>query len=89
MNTATAAKAIEDANAIDMLDTSAKDILASSLRECMVLMDPELGTPAVWLDHKVRATRSSGQVTWAAHDLETGRLVTINLRSTMKVSVLA
>jgi hypothetical protein len=89
MNTTTAARVIEDAASIDMLDANAKQILASSLKECMVLTDPELGTPAMWLDHKLSTTRNSGQTTWMAHDLETGRLVTINLRSTLKISVLA
>lgn len=88
MNTTTA-QTIENVDNLDLLATTSIEVQAAKLAECMVLMDPETGTPAVWLDHKLTTTRNSGEVTWMAHDLETGRLITIRLRSTLAVSVMA
>lgn len=54
-----------------------------------VLLDPELGTPAVWLDHRVNSARGSGSVAWMGHDLDTGRFIEIQLRASLEVTVMA
>lgn len=74
---------------LDMLATTTAKVQASKLQECMVLMDPETGTPAMWLDHKMPTTRNSGQVTWMAHNLDTGRIETVSLRGSLSLAVLA
>jgi hypothetical protein len=77
---------------VDNLDpfvTDSTDIKATSLREGMVIMDPALGTPLLWLDHRVRAARGSGQVAWLAHDLETGRFETHAFHENHRINVLA
>lgn len=84
-----AAAIVEDASTIDPFATNATDVTASRLRECMVLMDPDLGTPLMWLDHRLRSTRNSGDVKWMAHNLDTGRLETLNLRASADLAVLA
>lgn len=80
---------IENADQIDTLATESVKIPASKLKECMVLMDPETGTPLMWLDHKMRTVRNSGSVHWMAHNLETGRIEEINLFAKLQLSVLA
>jgi hypothetical protein len=77
---------------VDHLDPFATDstpVKATRLREGMVIMDPELGTPALWLDHRTRSTRGSGSVSWYAHDLETGRFGPHTFHENHQVNVLA
>lgn len=78
---------------IDTLDTFGQPesvpVAATALREGMVLLDPDLGTPAAWLDHRQRAAARSGSVQWLAHDLETGRLTTVTLHRSTTVRALA
>lgn len=89
MNTNTAA-VLSQVNDLDILSTpTTVKVQASKLRECMVLTDPELGTPLYWVDHRVRATRNSGQAEFMAHNLETGHLETIRIGGSVKVSVVA
>lgn len=80
---------LQTTDSLDLLATNATMVKASSLRECMVLMDPELGTPLMWLDHRLRSTRNSGEVKWLAHNLETGRIETISFRASLELAVLA
>ncbi len=80
---------IENADQIDPFATECVEIPASKLKECMVLMDPELGTPLLWLDHKMRTVRNSGSVRWLAHNLETGRIEEVSLRPMKPYSMLA
>lgn len=86
--------AILDEYDVDTLDTLAGDqpaarVAATRLREGMVLLDPDLGCPAVWLDHRQRATPRSGEVRWLAHDLDTGRLTTVAVHRRTTLAVLA
>lgn len=83
------AAVVPDADAIDAFATESVKVPASALKECMVLMDPELGTPLMWLDHKMRGTRNSGDVKWMAHNLETGRIEEISLFSKLQITVLS
>lgn len=80
-------------SSVDDLDTFAAaeaiTLKASQLRECMVLLDAELGTPAMWLDHKMPTVRGTGDVRWMAHNLETGRIETLSIFATRAVAVLA
>lgn len=43
------------------------------LKPGMVLVDPELGCPAVMLDHRIGAIEG-GNVEWLVHDLDNGRI---------------
>lgn len=45
-------------------------VLGSKLRAGMVLLDPELKTPAASLDHKTRSVRGSGDVNFLALDYD-------------------
>lgn len=74
---------------LDPFATDSTDLKATSLREGMVVMDPQLGTPLLWLDHRTRSARGSGQVTWHAHDLDTGRFEQHNFHQNHRVNVLA
>ena len=89
MNTNTAARL----ESIDNLDTfSTPDsvvITGDKVRECMVLLDPELGTPLYWIDHKMPATRGSGDVKFMVHNLETGRIETVNIFRSTNVPAMA
>lgn len=89
MNTNTAA-VLGQVNDLDILSTPATvKVQASKLRECMVLTDPEFGTPLYWIDHRVRATRNSGQAEFMAHNLETGHFETVRIGGSVKVSVMS
>lgn len=78
---------------VDALDAFATPesvaVRADKLRECMVLVDPDLGTPVYWLDHRTRAARNSGNVQWLAHNLETGRLEQVSFRASLALPVIA
>jgi hypothetical protein len=87
--TTTTARILPSVDDLDPFATTATIVGAAALRECMVLMDPELGTPAVWLDHRLAASPRSGEVAWLAHNLDTGRLETVRIRRTAPVAVLA
>ena len=80
-----------DVDALDPLDGTvpAARVTATRLREGMVLLDPDLGTPAAWLDQRQRTAPRSGEVQWLAHDLATGRLTTIRLHRNTTVRTLA
>lgn len=80
---------LETVDHLDPFATDSTDVKATSLREGMVIMDRELGTPALWLDHRVRAPRGSGAVAWLAHDLETGRIETQQFHENHRINVLA
>lgn len=78
---------------VDTLDTFAAQagttLEAGKLREMMVILDPELGTPLYWIDHRVRSTRNSGQAEFMAHNLESGHFETIRIGSRVSVPVMA
>lgn len=79
-----------DFSTIDVLDTPATvDVKAANLAEGMVLVDPDLGTPLVGIDHKQRTVRSSGNVTFFVNDFETGGWRDMNLGSNTVVKVVA
>lgn len=80
---------LETVDHLDPFETKSTDLKATSLREGMVIMDRELGTPLLWLDHRVRAARGSGQVAWLAHDLETSRIETHTFHENHRINVLA
>jgi hypothetical protein len=75
------------------IDTLAQPALvevnASNLKAGMVLVDPELGTPAMGIDHKLRSTRNSGNVEFLVADLENGGWRNLSLFSNTVVSVIA
>lgn len=77
-------------DSVDDLDPFATpatvDVLASQLREGMVLVDPILGTPAFWIDQKLRAEARSGSVKLNVWDLEDNRFQT-NFRVTANALV--
>ena len=91
MNTNTNSAAIL-AN-VDTIDTLAAPasvaIQANKIRECMILVDPELGTPLYWIDHKVRSTTGSGNAEFLAHNLENGHFETVRIFGTTAVKVMA
>lgn len=64
-------------------------IKVENLREGMVVLDPELGTPALGIDHRITAARGSGNVSWFAADLEEGGWTQLNLRKGITVQVIA
>ena len=45
-------------------------VLGSALKPGMVLLDPDLMTPVVSLDKKVRSARNSGQVSFLVLDFD-------------------
>lgn len=45
-------------------------VAGSALKPGMVLLDPDLMTPAVSLDKKVRSARNSGEVSFLVFDLD-------------------
>lgn len=56
---------------IDSLtEVPATTLKATSLRPGMVLLDPEFGTPAAVIDHRIGTSR--GTVTYLVNDLDTG-----------------
>lgn len=62
---------------VDVLTTvPGVDVKAGAFREGMILLDEDLGSPAALLDHKVGRAQDSG-VTWMAHDLVRGGLLTL------------
>lgn len=65
------------------------EVCGRNLRAGMVLVDPDLGTPAVGLDHKVQAPRNSGSVAFLCADLEKGGWVTHTFFGNSKFSVVA
>lgn len=64
-------------------------IAARNLREGMVILDPELGTPAVSIDHRNRSTRGTGDMKFFVYDYETRRLEEMNIAPATMVSVVA
>ncbi|AEK09902.1 hypothetical protein FGG30_gp092 [Mycobacterium phage Pixie] len=68
---------------------AAVEVKAANLRPGMVLLDPELGTPAAGLDHKLRAARNSGNVSWFVADLDNGGWRELHLRPSLVVKVAA
>lgn len=83
------AAVLDNVDTLDPFATDSTDLKATSLREGMVVMDRELGTPLLWLDHRVRAARNSGSVAFLVHDLETGRIETHHFHENTHVKVLA
>jgi hypothetical protein len=78
-----------DVDSLDLLAAPASiKVAASKLRECMVLLDPELGTPLYWIDHRVTSTRNSGNATFMAHNLETSRFERLTLFGATEVPVM-
>lgn len=62
-------------------------VTGSQLRAGMVVLDDELCTPAVGLDHRVRATPRSGLIAFLVNDFGRGgwRHLEFHPRSTFKV----
>jgi hypothetical protein len=62
-------------------------VTGSQLRAGMVVLDDVLGTPAVGLDHRVRATPKSGAVAFLVNDFDGGgwRHMEFHARSAFKV----
>jgi hypothetical protein len=73
------------------LDTLAElpgvQVLGSKLCAGMVLLDPELKTPAASLDHKTRTARGSGEVSFLAFDYDRRTLDTVSVRANALVWV--
>jgi hypothetical protein len=67
------------------------DVLARNLRPGMILVDPELGTPLVQIDARVRSTPRSGNVSFNVWNLESGRFEPsgLHLRPTLTVPAIA
>lgn len=61
---------VPDGETVDSFDTRSVEVVARNLREGMVLMDAELGTPAAAIDHRVSATRNSGGIAFLVEDLD-------------------
>ena len=78
---------------VDHLDPFAQPAMtqvpATRVRECMVLLDPELGTPAYWIDHRIPSTPRSGQAEFMVHNLETGRFERLAITGHVEVPVMA
>lgn len=89
MNTTATAAVLDNVDALDPFTTNSTTVQGSNLREGMVLMDPDLNTPAAWLDHRVRSTKNSGEVAFMAHDLEDGRFIRVSIHRNATVAVLA
>lgn len=92
MNTTTATKAaaLSDIDTLDVLSTPVTvQVQASKLRERMVLVDPTLGTPLFWIDHRMPAARNSGDAKFLVHNLETGRITTLSLGGRTLVPAMA
>lgn len=70
------ARIFADGETVGPLDTFEPVMVeAAKLRPGMVLLDPDLNTPAYAIDHRLRAQRGSGSTVWFVEDLEasTGR----------------
>ncbi|AJA43758.1 hypothetical protein MILLY_86 [Mycobacterium phage Milly] len=65
------------------------EVKAANLKEGMVLVDPDLGTPAVGIDHRIRATRGTGNVSFLVADLDDGGWRDLHLRASLVVKVVA
>lgn len=80
-------------DAFDQIDTLSQpqtiEVIARNLKDGMVLVDPELGTPAVGLDHRIRSTRNSGNVSFLVADLENGGWRDLHLTGSVTVKVMA
>lgn len=63
------------------------EVAGRNLRDGMVILDPDLGTPAIVLDHKQRG--SNGAVQFFAEDVEAGGRFTFRLLATRTVTVAA
>lgn len=61
---------------------------AASLRAGMVLVD-EFNCPIVGIDHRVKATRSSGEIAFLTADLENGGWNRLAFRPALHVKVMA
>lgn len=77
----------QDIDTLEAVDTV--ELRADALRPGMVLVDPELMTPAVAVDHRMRTVRGSGQTCYMVADLENGGWSEVALRSTLTVMVMA
>jgi len=74
--------------ALDALDAlPAVQVRGSALRAGMVLLDPDLMTPAASLDHKVRPARGSGNVAFLALDYDRRAFDTISVHANALVWV--
>lgn len=62
---------------------------ANQLRAGHLLLDPELGTPSYTIDHRTRAPRNSGQLTFLAFDHETNRYEQLMFSPAAEVPVAA
>lgn len=80
---------LADNEAVDPFATKATEIKATSLKPGHVLMDPELGTPAAMIDHRIPATRGAGTVAYLVNDLDRGGWTKIEIHANKSVSVLA
>lgn len=76
----------QDIDTMDAVDTV--DVAANALRPGMVLVDPELLTPAVAIDHRMRAVRGSGEVRYLVADLDNGGWSEVGLRTMATVKVM-
>lgn len=64
-------------------------VLGSQLRAGMVLLDPDLKTPAASLDHKVRTVRGSGAVRFLALNYDHRAFEPVSVRANALVWVAA
>lgn len=77
----------------DDLDTmeavSTVSIPARSLKAGMVLVDPELDTPAAEIDHRTRTTRGSGEISFLVFDYDTRNWATVSFHENVSIKVMA
>lgn len=65
------------------------EIEASKLRTGMLVLDPDLNC-ALWaVDHRVKAARNSGSLSWMVEDFENGGHRTVTLSPSAVVPVAA
>lgn len=80
----------EEHPSLDALtELSGVQVVASKLRAGMVLLDPDLKTPAASLDHKTRSVRGSGDVSFLAFDYDRRTLDTVTVHANTLVWVAA
>lgn len=86
----TAARILAETESVDTLEPMpSTTVLASSLKPGMVLLDPELMTPAAVVDHRVKAVRGLGTVAYLVLDLDARRYDTVSLRAGAPILVAA
>lgn len=70
-------------------EVAAVELPATGLRPGMVLVDPELRTPAAAVDHRMRTIRGSGEVRYLVTNLDAPGWSEINLSARGTVLVMA